>query len=177
MDSKKNRLLIDGPSIFINRPNTERLLYKWHAEAVYYPKRRRFINIWLPLFTQKTKKNGTMSFKQKSHLYNFPFSDYQGFNKSTEGQANHLIQYEVPENLLTKFKEHYCEVDPGDLVIFHRNLVHRSNQNISDNYSIALVARVWDPTDDLTLSGEMAAVPYGGNVGRADLFVDPLDLY
>ncbi len=62
LGSKKNSVLIDGPALFVNRPNTERLLYKWHSEAHYYPKRRRFLNIWLQLFDTKSKDNGSMSF-------------------------------------------------------------------------------------------------------------------
>jgi hypothetical protein len=54
-------------------------------------------------------------------------------------------------------------------------MVHTSNQNFSKRYSVAVVARVWDPTDDLTLSGSIAATPYGGNVGRPNLVVDLLD--
>ena len=171
LGSNINRILLDGPALFINRPNTDRLLYKWHSEAHYYPKRRRFINIWLPLFDAKTKDNGTMSFKMGSHLKNFPFSDYQGYDKKSEGKSNHFIQYEIPSEFVASFDEHWCEVIPGDLVVFHKNLVHTSNTNHSDKYSFAVVARIWDPTDDLTLSGEMQAKPYGGNIGRANLIV------
>jgi ectoine hydroxylase-related dioxygenase (phytanoyl-CoA dioxygenase family) len=175
LGSKKNRVLIDGPALFVNRPNTERLLYKWHSEAHYYPKRRRFLNIWLPLFDIKTKGNGTMSFKEGSHKRDFPFSDYQGYNKDTQSKSNFFTQYEIPPNLLTEYKEHWCEVKPSDLVIFHKNMVHTSNQNFSKKYSVAVVARIWDPTDDLTLSGSIAATPYGGNIGRPNLMVDLLD--
>ena len=35
--SKKNNVLVDGPALFINRPKTKRLLYKWHSESHYYP--------------------------------------------------------------------------------------------------------------------------------------------
>jgi hypothetical protein len=169
--STDGTLLVDGPALFVNRPNTERLLYKWHSESHYYPKRRRFLNIWFPLFDKKRQENGTMSFKVSSHRRDFPFSDYQGFNRNTQGASNHFVQYEIPESLLGGFDEHWCEVDPGDLVIFDRALVHRSNQNKSSAYSVAVVARVWDPSDDLTLSGSMAATPYGGNIGRADFVV------
>jgi hypothetical protein len=172
LGSNKNRVLIDGPSLFLNRPNTERLLYKWHSEAHYYPKRRRFLNVWIPLFDAKTKSNGTMSFKKCSHLRDFPFSDYQGYAKNSEGKSNYFIQYEIPSNLLSSYDEYWCEVDPGDLIIFHKNLAHTSNINKSNKYSFAIVGRLWDPTDDLTLSGEMQAKPYGGNVGRSNLVVD-----
>jgi ectoine hydroxylase-related dioxygenase (phytanoyl-CoA dioxygenase family) len=175
LGSNRNCALTDGPALFINRPNTERLLYKWHSEAHYYPKRRRLLNIWLPLFDNKSKSNGTMSFKERSHLRDFPFSDYQGYNRDTQNKSNYFVQYEIPSNLLGGYKEHWCEVAPRDLIIFHRNLVHTSNQNTSSKYSVAAVARVWDPTDDLTISGSIGATPYGGNIGRANLVVDSLD--
>ena len=175
LNSKSNSVLIDGPALFVNRPNTERLLYKWHSEAHYYPKRRRFLNIWLPLFDNKSKSNGTMSFKEQTHLRDFPFSDYQGYNKDTQNKSNYFIQYEIPTNLVKDYKEHWCEVNRKDLIIFHKNLVHTSNQNTSGKYSVAVVARVWDPTDDLTISGSISATPYGGNIGRPNLFVDLLD--
>lgn len=173
LGSRPNCVLLDGPALFVNRPNTQRLLYKWHSEAHYYPKRRRFLNIWLPLFDQKTRHNGTMSFKQGSHKVDFPFAEYQGYNKDSQNKANHFIQYEVPKNMLTQYEEHWCETTPGDLVVFHRGLVHTSNQNVTDKYSVAVIARVWDPTDDLTLSGSVAVTPYGGNVGRPNLVVSP----
>ena len=175
LGSRKNRLLIEGPALFINRPNTERLLYKWHSEAHYYPKRRRFLNIWLPLFDVKSKDNGTMSFKVGSHKRDFPFSDYRGYNKDSQNKSNYFTQYQIPANLLAEYKEHWCEVTPKDLIIFHKNMCHTSNENTSKKYSIAVVARVWDPSDDLTISGSMGATPYGGNVGRPNLIVDLLD--
>jgi ectoine hydroxylase-related dioxygenase (phytanoyl-CoA dioxygenase family) len=169
--SSANAVLLNGPGLFVNRPHTDRLLYKWHSEAHYYPKRRRFYNIWLPLFSDKNIGNGTMSFKTKSHLVDFTFADYQGFDKGTEGQPNYFTQYEIPSNLLSSFSEYFCEVPRTSLIIFHKNLVHKSNQNISDEYSVAVVARVWDPTDDLSLNGSIEANPYGGNIGRANFVV------
>lgn len=171
-DLDQGTWLIDGPGIFINRPGTERLLYKWHSEQHYYPKRRLFYNAWFPLFDAKTKANGTMSFKVGSHKRTYPFSEYQGYNRDTQGKANYFIQYEIPENFVSEFEEHYVEAERGDLVIFHSNLVHRSNANPSDKYSFAGVARIWNPTDDLTLAGSLTATPYGHDSGRPGLFVN-----
>ena len=173
LESNTKSLLIDGPALFVNRPKTERLLYKWHSEQHYYPKRRRFLNVWIPLFEDKSQKNGTMSFKEKSHLKDFPFADYQGYNKDSKDKSNYFIQYEIPQNFLDEYEEYFCVAAPGDLYVFHKNLAHRSNANTSNKYSVAIVARVWDPSDDLTLSGNMQATPYGGNIGRPNLIVDP----
>ena len=172
LGTDENRLLVDGPAVFINRPNTERLLYRWHSEAHYYPLRRKFLNIWLPLFVAKSKDNGTMSFKEGSHKHMFPFVEYQGYTSKSE-KKNSFIQFEIPPNFLTEYPEHWCEANVGDLIIFDRNLAHTSNANTSTKYSAAIVARVWDPSDDLTLSGDLYATPYGGNIGRHNLVVNP----
>ena len=173
LGSDSGRLLVDGPAIFINRPNTERLLYRWHSEVHYYPIRRKFLNVWIPLFVPKTKNNGTMSFKEGSHKHTFPFVEYHGYTSKSEKQ-NSIVQLEIPPNFLTEFSEHWCEANPGDLIVFDKNLAHTSNANTSSNYSAALVARIWDPSEDLTLSGDVAGTPYGGNIGRQNLVVNPL---
>ena len=170
--SDVNLLLLDGPGIFINRPNTDRLKYKWHSEAHYYPKRRNFLNVWFPIFGDKTKDNGTMSLKVKSHKKDFPFSEYSGYNKDTENKANFFQQYEIPSNLLASYDEHFCEIKRGGIVFFDRSLVHRSNNNISADYSLAVVARIWEHSNDLTLSGRLATTPYGGDLGRSNMFVE-----
>ena len=164
-------LLVDGPAVFVNRPKTDRLRYKWHSEAHYYPKRRNFLNVWFPIFGNKTKENGTMSFKVGSHKKDFPFSEYSGFNKDSENKANYFRQYEIPSNFLKDYEEHFCEVKRGGCVLFDRSLAHRSNNNPSEDYSFAIVARVWEHSNDLTISGSLSATPYGGDVGRANLNV------
>lgn len=156
--------LIEGPALFINRPGSDRLAYRWHTEAHYYPKRRRFLNLWWPLFGDRDATNGAMSVKPGSHLRAWDFAEYQ------EG-PHHFVQYEVPECLHADLPEVTIEAARGDLVIFDRNLLHRSNPNTSDAIAFAGVARVWDPSADLTLSGTMAATPYGGDVGRAGMVV------
>lgn len=168
---------IEGPALFVSRPNDDRLKYKPHSEAHYYPKRRKFVNVWFPAFADKPKSTGTMSLWPGSHKREWPFAEYQGYNKDTEGKRSAFVQYDIPRALVegAGYSEHFVEANRGDLILFERNLVHSSNINESGAYSFAVVARVWDPTDDLTLTGTMAVTPYGGDTGgRADLIVRPL---
>jgi len=79
------------------------------------------------------------------------------------------VQYEVPAAWVEQYPSHICESQRGDLIMFDRNLVHKSSENRSTEYAFAIVARAWCPVDDLTLSGSMSATPYGGDIGRADL--------
>ena len=172
--NKNHPLLIDGPGIFINRPKTKRLLYKWHSESHYYPKRRNFLNIWFPIFFNKNEKNGTMFIKEKSHLLNdLPFNEYQGYDKSSEYKKNHFTQYEVPENFVKHLKTFKSNLNVGDLLVFHRKSIHTSTPNLSKKYSFAVVFRVWDMSKDLTISGNLGVSPYRdvGN-GRPNLEVD-----
>jgi hypothetical protein len=165
--------LLEGPGLFVNRPSEQRLLYKWHSEAHYYPKRRRFVNVWLPIFGKRDRHNGAMSVLPKSHHMIWDFAEYQGYNIDTLGKKNHFVQYEVPQDELTDYlpAEYTVDLDPGDVIFFDRNLVHRSNLNLSSNYGFAVVARIWCPAEDLTLAGNMAVTPYGGDPGgRPGLF-------
>jgi len=166
-------LLLDGPALFVSRPNSERLLYKFHSEAHYYPRRRRFLNCWMPIFVDRTVENGAMTLVPGSHKQHWDFVEYTGYSKATEGKAHHFVQFEIPENHFEDFPlRHVCETRRGDVVLFHRNLIHRSNGNTSPNYAFAIVARIWDPSEDLTLSGELAVTPYSGrDIGRADMVV------
>ena len=157
-------MLLEGPGLFVSRPNTSRLLYKWHSEAHYYPKRRKFINLWFPIFTDRTEENGAMHLKPGSHKEHWDFAEYNS-------GPNTFVQYEIPEEHVALYPTHICESKRGDLIMFDRNLVHRSAENRSTEYAFAMVARAWCPVDDLTLSGNMAATPYGGDIGRAGLCV------
>ena len=172
--SQKHPLLIEGPGIFINRPKTKRLLYKWHSEAHYYPKRRNFLNIWFPIFFDKNEKNGTMFIKEKSHLLNdLPFNEYQGYDKSSENKKNHFTQYEIPENFVKHLKTYKSIINVGDILVFHRKSIHNSTQNLSKKYSFAVVFRVWDFSKDLTISGNLGVSPYKDvNNGRPNLEVE-----
>ena len=146
-------IFLHGPNIFINKPNTKRLLYKWHSEANYYPKRKNFLNIWFPLFNNKTKKNGTMLIKEGSHKnFDYQINEYIGYDKKTLNSENNFFQKEIPEKFLKKYNTKTLDLKIGDLIIFHRNLAHSSSLNTSNEFSFALTGRIWDFSKDYTLS-------------------------
>jgi len=148
-------VLFGDLALFINIPQTDRLLYKWHSEAHYYPKRQNFLNMWFPLFFEKNLENGTMFFVKKSHtLKDLPFVEYQGYGLDSVGKKNYLVQYEIPESYLEKFEKIPLLTKRGDAVLSERNMVHASSPNSSKQYSFASVFRIWEPTQDLTLSGD-----------------------
>jgi hypothetical protein len=170
MGCPRELVLVGPPSPFVNRPRSRRLLYRWHSEAHYYPKRRNFLNLWAPLYRPKNTDNGTMWFAVGSHkLVDLPFVEYQGYDDETFGKRNHFVQYEVPASFISDCEKVAVQAEPGDLVAFHRSTVHTSSENPSDTTSYAVVCRAWEPRGDLTLSGNLAATPYGGDYGRPGL--------
>jgi hypothetical protein len=170
LDCPKELILMDSLGLLINRPDTTRLLYKWHSEVHYYPKRENFLNLYFPTFLEKTNENGHMLLAKGSHKISYiPFIEYQGYNTDNVGKKNHFVQYEVPESFVKKFEKIPVNTKVGDVVFFHRNLIHTSTPNKSGKYSFASVGRIWEPRKDLTLSGNFVAKPYGNDYGRPNI--------
>lgn len=174
LDCPRDLVLVTPPAPFINQPNSKRLLYRWHSEAGAYPKRRNFLNIWLPLFRDKHSENGTMILARRSHvLDDVPFVDYRGYDRETLGTANYLVQYETPESFFPDCERVPVEAAVGDLVVFHRKTIHTSAPNTSPFTTYVGVMRAWDPRGDLTISGDIQAKPYGGDLGRPGIDAIP----
>ena len=167
LDCPKEIVLFDDLGLLINRPSTKRLLYKWHTEVSFYPKRQNFLNVYFPVFFDKNLKNGHMIMAKKSHkLIDIPFIEYQGYDVDSIGKKNYFVQYEVPSSIAEKFERVTAVTKRGDVVLFERNLLHMSTPNITNQYSFASVCRIWEPTQDLTLSGEFRVKPYNNDFGR-----------
>ncbi len=152
---------IHGPSFFPNLPTTTRLLYRWHTEAHYYPKRNAFLNFWMPMFRGKRDNNGTMCVALRSHKRVYSdCNQYQGYDSDNYGQRNTFVQLEIPDTEISDCEIHRIEAMPGDVVIFDRNLVHCSTPNQSAQPSYMIAMRAFDFRGDLTLSCAPAAGGY-----------------
>lgn len=82
---------------------------------------------------KSTKENGCLKFIPKSHLCGrMDHILYDGFSDS---EANP----ERVELLKEKYGEIYAELEPGEAVIFHCNLLHASETNLSDRSRIGLL--------------------------------------
>lgn len=172
IDLNKNVALLNGMGLFVNKPGSNRLLYKWHNAEHGYPKRNCCLSVWFPLFIPKTEQNGVMYMAESSHKERFPFVEYTGYSSAEKGKPNQLTQREIPEYLVEKYKKVPALAKPGDVVLFHHSLVHTSSANESKDISFAGVIKVWEVSKDFSLSGNIGALPYGGDYGRAELVID-----
>ena len=125
-------------------------------------------------FLLKEWKKRNYAYKKKSHKLNdLPFNEYVGYDKSTEKAKNHYTQLEIPENFIKNLKTYSANLDLGSVLIFHRKAVHTSTMNLSKKYSFAAIFRVWDMSNDLTMSGDISATPYGNDKsGKPNIKVD-----
>ncbi|HEU0117287.1 MAG TPA: phytanoyl-CoA dioxygenase family protein [Alphaproteobacteria bacterium] len=166
------RLLISGPSFFINIPDTNERKYTWHSEQNWYPKRRNFLNVWCPIIHHRTNKD-SMGVMSGSHAKDwFYFSEYSGYDGTFDDKAN--VQYEIPESFLTDYKPETPSVKIGEGLFFNGRLVHRSLDNKASHPLYTIVFRAFDYSEDLTLSSNWADIPYNRkSMGYPEINVKP----
>lgn len=166
------RLVISGPSMFINFPSTAQRKYTYHAEQNWYPKRRNFLNVWAPFVRPRVKRD-SFELKVGSNCKDwFYFCEYEGYNGDV--CAGTLKQYEIPTHFIDEYVSSVPDVNLGDGIYFDRRTVHRSLDRQTGEPLFALVLRCFDYSSDLTLGSNWAELPYQNNLnGVAEINVQP----
>jgi ectoine hydroxylase-related dioxygenase (phytanoyl-CoA dioxygenase family) len=102
--------------------------WEWHQDYGYWYKNQfmfpdQLVSVMLAL-TPANKENGCLQVIRGSHKM---------------GRVNHGFAGEqvgadpvMVENALRTMELVYCELDPGDTLFFHSNLLHRSEANLSE---------------------------------------------
>ena len=108
-------------------PTDTRLVYDFHQESNYMREFKEVFNFHFPLLRNSTRENGTMSVLAGSHKIGTV-----SFEKKRVSQNSYtnLIPTEI-EKIQSEFPEVHCILEPGDCVVFHKDLVHKSNFNSS----------------------------------------------
>ena len=108
-------------------PADTRLVYDFHQESNYMTEFKDIFNFHFPLLRNSTRENGTMSVLAGSHKIGTV-----SFEKKRVSQNSYtnLIPTEI-EKIQSEFPEVHCILEPGDCVVFHKDLVHKSNFNAS----------------------------------------------
>jgi ectoine hydroxylase-related dioxygenase (phytanoyl-CoA dioxygenase family) len=103
--------------------------WEWHQDYGYWYKNQfmfpdQLISVMVAL-TEANKENGCLQLIEGSHKL---------------GRVNHGFAGEqvgadmvMVNNALQTMRLVYCEIQPGDALIFHPNLFHRSEANLSDH--------------------------------------------
>lgn len=117
-----HRIHIMPMHVQIQCPSDERFDYKWHQESSFYPMYPDVLSVWFPLLRPSSCLTGTMAVIPGSH-------------KKGKRDANMYFSHEKfrqIEPVVEDYEENYqivIEINPGDVCIFHPDLVHKSLGN------------------------------------------------
>ena len=118
-------------------PRDSRITFDWHQESVYLKDFDDFATFWFTPFDTTEETRG-MSLLRGSHKLGK--LNYDAFKLSKE----HLLQH-VPKNkkeLEKQFEEVPVETVPGDMIVFHPSLIHKSGHNQSNKVRISFAVRI-----------------------------------
>jgi ectoine hydroxylase-related dioxygenase (phytanoyl-CoA dioxygenase family) len=101
--------------------------WEWHQDYGYWYKNQfmfpdQLLSVMVAL-TKATKENGCLQVIRGSHKMG---KLNHGFSGEQVGADMVMVN-----NALRTMDLVYCEIDPGDALIFHSNLLHRSEANLS----------------------------------------------
>lgn len=134
-----NKNYIDvGSGVLFGLPEDQRLTWNWHQECNYHPGLDEIIHYWMPLYNPSSRTNGAMSVLEGTHLLGS--LEYDIFKPHVDGGTS-LIPRNIKE--LEKSKvEVFFELNPGDTAYFDKNLIHKSNYNLSGKTRFTAVFRL-----------------------------------
>jgi hypothetical protein len=134
--------------LLLGIPRDDRLVYNFHQESNYYKTFSDVTVAHYPLLRTAKPENGTMSILPGTHKLGT--LDYEKSRKSNNSYTNLL-----PKNIskiIDKFPEYHCHLELGDVILFHKDLIHKSNYNSSELCRVIGVHRLtqsisgnWEP--------------------------------
>ncbi|HYC45261.1 MAG TPA: phytanoyl-CoA dioxygenase family protein [Burkholderiales bacterium] len=124
------------PAIFWNDRPVTRLQYKWHQESTYLQAYERLITLWFPLFRDLAPEDGPMIVARGSHKEVYPYT----FAKEPSG----VTQFAVSDEIASRFEQVPCALKRGDGVLFHRDLLHKTGENLTGSPRVSCVIRYFD---------------------------------
>lgn len=103
--------------------------WEWHQDYGYWYNNGclspEMLSIWIAL-DPSNKANGCLQVLKGSHILG------RLNHVRVDGQTN--VEKPYLDAAIERFEHLYVEMDPGDALVFHCNLLHRSDANHSDTY-------------------------------------------
>ena len=110
--------------------------YEWHQESSFYPWAPALLNFWFPVLAPTKRGTGTISLIPGSHkLGRRPES------RSGEGKFIQIKPLVTGREESTALE---IEAEPGDLLVFHADMIHKSIANVSGVPRVTGIVRVID---------------------------------
>ncbi len=138
--SPDQAVYLAGHSCRIDPPRDERFTYKWHQQSYYSIREAAEVQLWTPMIARNTKEKGTLSILLKSHKKELSHH----LERNPGGHEQMFIPDETVKGM---FVEKFVEIDPGDVILFHPYMIHRSNHNSSKQVRYSMIASYANPFD------------------------------
>jgi len=111
--------------------------WEWHQDYGYWYKNQfmfpdQLMSVMVAL-TKANKENGCLQVIKGSHKLG---RVNHGFSGEQVGADMTMVN-----NALQTMELVYCELEPGDALLFHSNLLHRSEANLSDGPRWSIISR------------------------------------
>ncbi|WP_209332600.1 phytanoyl-CoA dioxygenase family protein [Lunatimonas salinarum] len=126
--------------------------WEWHQDYGYWYKNQfifpdRMMSVMIAL-TEANRQNGCLQVIKGSHR----------MGRLNHGFAGEQVGADMVmvENALKTMELVYCELNPGDALFFHSNILHRSEANLSDHPRWSLIA-CYNTLDNLAYSEKSPA--------------------
>ena len=105
----------------------------WHRDSRYWSyDKDNLLSVWLAL-DKENAENGVLEFIPKSHKMKF---------KEEQFDDKSFFRSDLPENKKIIATKVSFELNKGDIILFHSELLHRANANSSNKPKISLVYTV-----------------------------------
>jgi len=127
ISGKNDPVMEISSGLLLGISRDDRLVYNFHQESNYMKGFSDIMNTHYPLLRTSNAQNGTMSILPGTHKLG-PL-EYQKSQKTNDSFTD-LLPKNISE-IVGNFPELHCYLELGDVVVFHKDLIHKSNYNSS----------------------------------------------
>lgn len=120
------------PRCRIDAPSQSRYTYNWHQETFFTIPRSDFVQLWAPVLERSSDSNGTIQLLPRSHRFGVVDQDWQ----ESESRVLQIIPTDSRIDYSTAVS---LFLNPGDLILFSGQLIHRSGVNTSQRARYSLI--------------------------------------
>lgn len=122
----------------------QNFLWPWHQESVVAPDAEA-VHLWMPAIGRNHLVNGSITVLKGSHIEG-ELKCYE--LERIDGYIVHKISDVEMEIRKQRYENVVIDISPGDVLLFHHNLMHTSNLNKSKKVRYSIICNYVNPYDE-----------------------------
>lgn len=125
-------------------PGDEKFILNWHQETYSTIPDTKSLQLWAPMINPNNEENGSIDVLVGSHK--------EGVIKHyLEETKDGYVSFKLKESQISdiaKYERITVDLKPGQFLLFHPNLIHKSNFNKGSKVRYSLVSHLINPFDE-----------------------------